>query len=71
MTVMWEEIAKITDKNPFQQIAQARGAQWRECAEKMERHENSSNQIRKNNLKIRFHSNRKYTLLSSILTNTD
>ncbi len=48
MTVMWEEIAKITDKNPFQQIAQARGAQWRECAEKMERHENSTNQIKKN-----------------------
>ena len=48
MTVMWEEIAKITDKNPFQQTAQTRGAQWRECAQKMEKHENSTNQIRKN-----------------------
>ena len=47
MTVMWEEIAGISEKNPFQETAKTRGAEWRTCAEKMAKHENSLNLIKK------------------------
>ena len=39
MIIAWEEITKITEKNPFQQIAAARLAEWRTCLEKLEKYE--------------------------------
>lgn len=39
MSVMWKEIAEIKENNPFQTFAEKRSAEWRECAEKMEKHE--------------------------------
>ena len=39
MSVMWKEIAEIKENNPFQTFAEKRNAEWRECAEKMEKHE--------------------------------
>lgn len=39
MIIAWEEITKITEKNPFQQIAAARLAEWRDCLDKLDKHE--------------------------------
>lgn len=48
MTVMWEGIAKVTEKNPFQPAAQTRATQWREAAEKMYKHETDMSALKKN-----------------------
>ena len=48
MTLMWEEIAKISDRNPFRQTAETRSAEWRACAEKMDKYETDLNQMKKN-----------------------
>ena len=39
MIVAWEEIAKITEKNPFMQVAAQRLAEWKAALEKLEKHE--------------------------------
>lgn len=48
MTLMWEEIAKVSEKNPFQPVAQTRAAQWREAAEKMYKHEADMTALKQN-----------------------
>jgi hypothetical protein len=39
MIVAWEEITKITEKNPFMQTATQRLAEWKAALEKLEKHE--------------------------------
>ena len=47
MIVAWEEITKITDKNPFLQAATQRLAEWRACLEKLEKYEAKSAEMKK------------------------
>lgn len=47
ITVMWDDVAKITEKNPFAAIAKKRAAEWRACAEKMYKYEKDLNLVKK------------------------
>ena len=47
MIVAWEEITKITEKNPFQQAATQRLADWRACLEKLEKYEAKTAEMKK------------------------
>jgi len=47
MIVAWEEITKITEKNPFLQAAMQRLADWKACLEKLEKHEAKSAEMKK------------------------
>ncbi len=47
MIVAWEEITKITEKNPFLQTATQRLAEWRACLEKLEKYEAKSAEMKK------------------------
>ena len=47
MIVAWEEITKITEKNPFQQIAAQRLAEWKACLEKLEKYEAKTAEMKK------------------------
>ncbi len=47
MIVAWEEITKITEKNPFLQAATQRLADWRACLEKLEKYEAKTAEMKK------------------------
>ena len=47
MIVAWEEITKITEKNPFLQVAIQRLAEWKAALEKLEKHETKSAEMQK------------------------
>ncbi|MBO4712012.1 hypothetical protein J5681_08910 [bacterium] len=47
MIVAWEEITKITEKNPFLQTAAQRLAEWKAALEKLEKHEAKSSEMQK------------------------
>jgi len=47
MIVAWEEITKITEKNPFLQAATQRLAEWKACLEKLEKYEAKSAEMKK------------------------
>lgn len=47
MIVAWEEITKITEKNPFLQTATQRLAEWKAALEKLEKHEAKSAEMQK------------------------
>ena len=47
MIVAWEEITKITEKNPFLQVATQRLAEWKAALEKLEKHEAKSAEMQK------------------------
>ena len=47
MIVAWEEITKITEKNPFMQTATQRLAEWKAALEKLEKHEAKSAEMQK------------------------
>ena len=47
MIVAWEEIAKITDKNPFLQVATQRLSEWKAALEKLEKHKAKSAEMQK------------------------
>lgn len=47
MIVAWEEITKITEKNPFLQAAMQRLADWKACLEKLEKYEAKSVEMKK------------------------
>ena len=47
MIVAWEEIAKITEKNPFMQVAAQRLAEWKACLEKLEKYEAKTAEMKK------------------------
>ena len=47
MIVAWEEITKITEKNPFLQTATQRLAEWKECLEKLENYEAKTAEMKK------------------------
>ncbi len=47
MIVAWEEITKITEKNPFLQAATQRLAEWKAALEKLEKHEAKSAEMQK------------------------
>ena len=47
MIVAWEEITKITEKNPFLQTATQRLADWKACLEKLEKYEAKTAEMKK------------------------
>ena len=47
MIVAWEEITKITEKNPFLQAATQRLADWRACLEKLDKYEAKTAEMKK------------------------
>ena len=47
MIVAWEEITKITEKNPFLQAATQRLAEWKACLAKLEKYEAKSAEMKK------------------------
>ena len=47
MIVAWEEITKITEKNPFQQAAVQRLAEWRTALDKLEKYEAKTAEMKK------------------------
>ena len=47
MIVAWEEISKITEKNPFLQVAAQRLAEWKACLEKLEKYEAKTAEMKK------------------------
>ena len=47
MILAWEEITKITEKNPFLQVATQRLAEWRAALEKLEKHETKAAEMQK------------------------
>lgn len=47
MILAWEEITKITEKNPFLQAATQRLAEWRAALEKLEKHEAKAAEMQK------------------------
>ena len=47
MILAWEEVAKITEKNPFQQAAAQRLADWKAALEKLEKYEAKSAEMKK------------------------
>ena len=47
MIVAWEEITKITEKNPFQQVATQRLTEWKAALEKLEKYEAKSAEMQK------------------------
>ena len=47
MIVAWEEITKITEKNPFLQVATQRLAEWKSALEKLEKYEVKAAEMKK------------------------
>ena len=47
MIIAWEEITKITEKNPFQQVATQRLTEWKAALEKLEKYEAKSAEMQK------------------------
>ncbi len=47
MILAWEEVTKITEKNPFQQAATQRLAEWKAALEKLEKYEARSAEMKK------------------------
>lgn len=47
MMVLWEELSKINEQNPFLATAKKRAAEWRACAEKMYKQDKDLNLVKK------------------------